>query len=94
MVYEDGVEVRVEFHRLFIPYNKMADLPNKIGFFGRGVLIKSDLPGVPSGIRFSGFGMKKILIVLNEMRNKSLAKSAEVKGVRTRDTDADTLSSM
>ncbi len=75
MVYEDGVEVRVEFHRFFIPYNEMADLPNKIGFFSRGVLIKSDLPGVPSGIRFSGFGMKKILKVLNEMRDKCLAKT-------------------
>jgi hypothetical protein len=75
LVYEDGVEVRVEFHRFFIPYNKMADLPNKIGFFGRGILIKSDLPGVPSGIRFSGFGMKKILKVLNEMRNKCLARA-------------------
>jgi len=74
VVYEDGVEVRVEFHRFFIPYNKMADLPNKIGFFSRGVLIRSDLPGVPSGIRFSGFGMKEILKVLNEMRNKYLAK--------------------
>jgi hypothetical protein len=75
MVYEDGIEVRVELHRFFIPYNKMADLPNKIGFFSRGVLIKSDLPGVPSGIRFSGFGMKMILKVLNEMRNKCLAKT-------------------
>jgi hypothetical protein len=75
IVYEDGVEVRVEFHRFFIPYDKMGDLPNKIGFFSRGVLIKSDLPGVPSGIRFSGFGMKKILKVLNEMRNRCLAKT-------------------
>ncbi len=75
MVYEDGVEVRVEFHRFLIPYNKMVDLPNKIGFFSRGVLIKSDLPGVPSGIRFSGFGMKKILKVLNEMRDKCLART-------------------
>lgn len=79
MVYEDGVEVRVEFHRFFIPYNKMGDLPNKIGFFSRGVLIKSDLPGVPSGIRFSGFRMKKILKVLNEMRSKCLAKEGDVR---------------
>jgi hypothetical protein len=94
MVYEDGIEVRVEFNRFFIPYNKMGDLPSKIGFFSRGVLIKSDLPGVPSGIRFSGFGMKKILKVLNEMRNKCLAKSTEVKGLQTRDTDTGTLFSI
>jgi hypothetical protein len=86
MVYEDGVEVRVEFHRFFIPYNKMGDLPNKIGFFSRGVLIRSDLPGVPSGIRFSGFGMKKILKVLNEMRSKCLAKEGDVKDLRRPET--------
>jgi hypothetical protein len=75
LVYDDGVEVRAMFHRYFIPYDKMGDIPDKIGFFSRGLLIKSDLPGVPSGIRFSGFGMRKIVKVMNEMRTKYLAKS-------------------
>jgi hypothetical protein len=70
MIYKDGIEIRVMFHRFFIPYNKMDDLPDKIGFFSRGILIKSNLPDVPSGIRFQGFGMKKILEVVNENRNK------------------------
>lgn len=87
MVYDDGVEVRTMFHRFFIPYDKMGAIPNKTGFFSRGLLIQSDLPGVPSSIRFSGFGMKKILKVLNEMRSKCLPKSVEVKGLPTRDTD-------
>jgi hypothetical protein len=72
MVYKDGLEVRFMFHRFFIPYDKMGDIPDKIGFFNRGILIKSDLPGVPSGIRFSGFGMKRILEVVNEAKSKYL----------------------
>lgn len=58
IVYEDGIEVRVMFHRFFIPYEHMEDIPEKVGFFSRGILIKSNLPGVPSGIRFMAFGMK------------------------------------
>jgi len=70
IIYKDGIEVRVVFHRFFIPYDKTADFPQKVGFFSRGVLIKSDLPDVPSSIRFFGFGMKKIVKTLNENRNK------------------------
>ena len=77
MLYDDGVEVRSMFHRYFIPHDKMADLPDKLGFFSRGILIKSDLPGVPSGIRFFGFGMKRIVKTVNETRMKYLAQSRE-----------------
>jgi hypothetical protein len=73
IVYKDGLEVRVMFHRFFIPYEKMEDIPDKVGFFNRGILIKSDLSDVPSGIRFSGFGMKKMVEVVNETRSKYLA---------------------
>ena len=79
MVYDGGVEVRTMFHRFFIPYDKMGDIPDKIGFFSRGLLIKSDLPGVPSGIRFNGFGMKKLVKMLNELRTKYVAKGGDVK---------------
>ncbi len=72
MVYKDGVEVRFMFHRFFIPYDKMDEIPGKVGFFNRGILIKSDLPDVPSGIRFSGFGMKKIIEAVNETKRKFL----------------------
>ena len=74
MVYHDGLEVRAMFHRYFIPYENMDDIPGKVGFFNRGLLIKSNLPDVPSGIRFSGFGMKKIVAVVNETRNNYLTK--------------------
>lgn len=70
IVYKDGLEIRVMFHRFFIPYDQMEDIPDKIGFFSRGILIKSDLPGVPSGIRFQGFGMKKVIELINTHRNR------------------------
>ncbi|OGW37946.1 MAG: hypothetical protein A2X58_08390 [Nitrospirae bacterium GWC2_56_14] len=78
LVYDDGVEIRVMFHRFFIPYDKMEDLPDKIKFFSLGgVLFKSDLPGVPSRIRFHGRSSKKILEFVNERRKKILAMNAE-----------------
>ena len=69
MVYDDGLEIRTTLHRFFIPYDQMDDFPEKIGFFSRGLLIRSNLPGVPSGIRYQGFGMKKIVQVVAERRN-------------------------
>jgi len=68
IVYEDGLEVRVMFHRFFIPYEHMEDIPEKVGFFSRGILIKSNLPGVPSGIRFMAFGMKKVVQTIIEAK--------------------------
>jgi hypothetical protein len=72
LVYEDAVEIRTMLQRYLIPYDKMEDLPERIGFFSRGILFKSDLPDVPSRIRYQGFGMKKVLKVLSETRNKYL----------------------
>ncbi len=77
IVYEDGLEVRVMFHRFFIPYESMEDIPEKVGFFSRGILIKSDLPGVPCGIRFGAFGMKKKVQTIIEARRKHLQKRNE-----------------
>jgi hypothetical protein len=79
MVYEDALEVRFIFHRFLIPFDRMDDLPNKLGFFSpvsiviSGFLIKSDLPGVPSRIRFNkGFQTIKVLQRVNETRNAYL----------------------
>jgi hypothetical protein len=84
LVYDDGVEVRVMFHRFFIPYDKMENLPEKPGFFSRGgVLFKSDLPGVPSSIRFYGFSSKKILEFVNERKNRFLSMNAGPGASRT-----------
>jgi hypothetical protein len=77
LIYADGVEIRVPFHRHFIPYDKMDNLPAKIGFFSSGVLFRSDLPEVPSSIRFYGFRSKDVLKAVQEQRHRFLAKSSE-----------------
>ncbi len=74
LIYADGVELRVMFHRFFIPYNRMEDLPQKLGFFSMGILFRSDLPGVPSSIRFYGFRNKGILEQIQELRSRFMAK--------------------
>lgn len=75
LVYREGLEVRFMFHRFFIPYDQMEDFPEKVGFFSRGILIKSNLPDVPSGIRIQGFGMKKMIETINRNRNNSTLKN-------------------
>lgn len=77
LLYEDGLEVRVMFQRYFIPYDKMENPPEKVGFFSHGLLIASNLPNVPSTIRLHMWGMKKLVRVLNETRSRYLG---ELKG--------------
>ncbi len=74
LVYEDGVEIRCMFHRFFLPYDKMEDIPKKLGPINRGILFRTSLPGVPSGIRYYGFRMKRVLEVINRYRNEYLTK--------------------
>ena len=80
LVYNNALEVRVMFHRYLIPYDKMEAPPDKIGFFTSGLLIKSDLPGVPSSIRFAGFGMKKILQTVTQARDGFLKRAPTQQG--------------
>ncbi len=84
LVYADGVEIRVMFHRFFIPYDKMDDLPEKIGFFSSGIQFKSNLPGVPASIRFYGFGSKRILEMVKEQRKRFFEKSYSANAVQRR----------
>jgi len=73
LVYADGVGIRVMFHRFFIPYDRMEDLPEKQGFFSSGVPFRSDIPEVPSSIRFYAFRSKNVLAAVREQRTKYLA---------------------
>ena len=73
LVYADGVEIRVMFHRFFIPYDRMEDLPEKPGLFSSGVPFRSGLPEVPSSIRFYGFRSKGVLEAVREQRDRYLA---------------------
>jgi hypothetical protein len=82
IIYEDGLEVRAMFHRFFIPYDQMEDVPQKVGFFSRGILIKSDLPDVPSIIRFMSFGIKKVNQTIIEAKTSADLFRAEHENLR------------
>jgi len=70
LMYDDGLEVRVMLNRFFVPYDRMEEPPEKVGFFSRGLLIRSDLPGVPSRIRFYGARTKKIVHLVRGMHRR------------------------
>jgi len=76
LVYQDALEVRVMFHRFLVPFDRMEDIPENIGFFSSGLLIKSDLPEVPSSIRFSWIGLKKIVRVVCDARSAYLSQTS------------------
>ncbi len=73
LVYQDGIELRVMLHRFFIPYDKLQDVPESGGFFSRGLLLRSDLPGVPSGIRFTCSRNKEVWYLISTNRSEYLA---------------------
>jgi hypothetical protein len=56
-----------------------APVPDKIGFFSTGLLIKSDLPEVPSRIRFSGSRMKKMVKLVHARQAAFLAAQKPTK---------------
>jgi hypothetical protein len=74
LIYGDGIEIRVMFNCYFIPYDKMDDIDEKAGFFSSGILIKSDLPDVPSRIRFNGSD-KEIRKIINEQKRNYLSNN-------------------
>lgn len=77
LVYKDGLEVRVYFHCYFIPYDKMDEPSEESAFFNVGVLIKSDLPEVPSRIRFGQVRAKNVLDFVKTQRSKYLAEKTK-----------------
>jgi len=77
LVFQDGLEVRVLFHRYFVPYEKMEGEPKKVGIFVRGFLIESNVPGVPSRLRFYGFRIDDLLKMISH------ARDLHVKSIRT-----------
>lgn len=77
LVYEDGIEIRVLFQCFFIPYDRMADLDQKPSFFFPGFVIKSDLPDVPTRIRYAGvFGgnIDKVLAAVKNQRDLFMSR--------------------
>jgi hypothetical protein len=73
LVYKDGLEVRSMFSCMFIPYERMEDPPDASGLFSWGLIIKSDLPGVPWRIRLSSlFRNQAIVDEVIEIRDRYL----------------------
>lgn len=51
LVYRDGVEIRVQYTRFFLPYDRLTSPPSLEGILSGTVVFKSRLPGVPESIR-------------------------------------------
>ena len=61
LVYADGIEVRFFLHAWFIPYTKLESISLSRNVISKALLICSDLPKVPSRIRF--FSLKKKVLL-------------------------------
>ncbi len=61
LIYADGIEIRFFLHAWFIPYSKLERISLSRNFLSRALLICSDLPKVPSRIRFFSFRKKDLL---------------------------------
>ena len=73
LVYADGIEIRFFLHAWFIPYAKLESISLKRMFVTRNLLICSDLPGVPSRIRFASFRKEALLARIEACRQAHLA---------------------
>jgi hypothetical protein len=60
LIYDDAIEVKVFFHSYLIPYDRMEEAPHTVGTLFRGLIIRSDLPGVPAKINFAGLSAEEI----------------------------------
>lgn len=51
LVYRDGLELRVQYNRFFLPYAELSSPLSLEGLLSGTILLKSRLPGVPETIR-------------------------------------------
>jgi hypothetical protein len=75
LVYADGIEIRFFLHAWFIPYARLESISLKRMFLTRNLLIRSDLPGVPSRIRFAGARKEALLARIEACREAHLASA-------------------
>lgn len=62
LVYRDGLEVRIEFNRFFVPFDRMEHVPRIEGFLWmKKIVIRCDLPGVPRKIDIQPFSKNDVL---------------------------------
>ena len=70
----DGIELRFMFCRFFVPYTAIEGPVWESRWYRRGLVINSDLPGVPGMVRFWGGG-EDLADLIKERR--ALAVQAE-----------------
>jgi len=68
LVYRDGVEIRVEFTRFFLPYDKCLEPPKREGIFSSSLVFRTRLPGVPESIRIHSGKASAILAEIERAR--------------------------
>jgi hypothetical protein len=61
LIYPDGIEIRFFLHAWFIPYTRLESVTLNRSFLTKALLIRSDLPKVPSRIRFYSLRKKDLL---------------------------------
>ena len=68
LIYADGIEIRFFLHAWFIPYTRLESISLNRLFLSRALLICSDLPRVPSRIRFFSFRKEALLARIEACR--------------------------
>ena len=76
LVYADGIEVREYFRAIFIRYDWLEELPDKMGFWDSAIPLRTALPAVPADLQFNGNNMSRVLETIKTRREKYLHEGA------------------
>lgn len=68
LVYRDGLELRIEFTRYFLPYDKCIELLKLEGMLGNTLVLRTRIPGVPETIRIQTRQASTILAEIEAAR--------------------------
>ena len=71
LIYPDGIEIRFFLHAWFIPYTRLASVTLNRSFLTKSLLICSDLPKVPSRIRFYSLRKKDLLAQIEACQKRN-----------------------
>ena len=82
LVYDDGIELREYLSSIFIPYEWLDDLPEKMSFSSTAVPLRSKLSHVPEGLDFHCNDIKSAIKLIREKRDEYMepTKKAELEG--------------
>lgn len=68
LIYPDGVELRLQFTRYFLPYEKCTEPPKLEGMFSNTLVLRTRIPDVPQTIRIRTGHASKILAEIEKAR--------------------------